>query len=108
MPILCIESQYPPHKNQEVLETWFGAIQKHPQPEGVFSTLIDTAVSVDKKGLKVLSAYLINPGKYEEASTYFRKFMTSFFKVEGYTYEFKNWSTIEEAMEAIEVPMPDR
>lgn len=108
MPILCIESQYPPHKNKEVLETWLGAIQKYPPPEGLFTTLIDTAIGVDKKGLKVLSAYLINPGKYEEASTYFRKFMTSYFVVEGFTYEFCNWSTIEEAMESIEAPMPDR
>jgi hypothetical protein len=108
MPILCIESQYPPHKNKEVLETWLGAIQKYPQPEGLFTTLIDTAVSVDKKGLKVLSAYLINPGKYGEAATYFRNFMTSFFEVEGYTYEFSNWSTIEEAIESIEVPMSNR
>lgn len=70
--------------------------------------MIDTAIGVDKKGLKVRSAYLINPGKYEEAAAYFRKFMTPFFKVEGYTYEFSNWSTIEEAMESIEVPMPKK
>jgi hypothetical protein len=108
MPIFCIESQYPPHKNKEVLETWLGAIQKYPQPEGLFKTLIDTSIGVDKKGLKVRSAYLISPGKYEETAAYFRKFMTSFFKVEGYRYEFSNWSTIEEAMETIEVPVPDR
>ena len=108
MSILCIESQYPPHKNKEVLATWLGAIQKYPRPEELFTTLIDTAISADKNGLKILSAYLINPGKYEEASTYFRNFMTSFFEVEGFTYEFNNWSTIEEAMESIEAPMPDR
>jgi len=108
MPILCIESQYPPHKNKEVLEAWLGVIEKYPKPEGLFTTLIDTAIGVDKKGFKVLSAYLINPGKYEEASAYFRKFMTSYIEVEGFTYEFCNWSTIEEAMESIEAPMPDR
>lgn len=108
MPIITIESEYPSHKNDEVLEAWFNAIEKYPQPEDVFTTLVDTAVSVDKKGLKVLSAYLIQPGKYEEASAYFRKFMTSFFKVEGYNYQFTNWSTIEEAMESIEEPMPRR
>ena len=76
MPIFCIESQYPTHKNKEVLEAWLGAVQKYPRPEGLFTALIDTAVSVDKNGLKVLSAYSINPGKYEESSTYFNKFMT--------------------------------
>ncbi|MBT3177641.1 MAG: hypothetical protein HOG03_02275 [Desulfobacula sp.] len=108
MPIIFVESHYPMHKQNEVLETWLGAIQKYPKPEELFTTLIDTAISSDKKGLKVLSAYLINPGKYEEASAYFRKFMTAFFDIEGYVYEFNNWATIEEAMEAIEAPMPDR
>lgn len=109
MPILVVESQYPPHKQNEVLETWLGAIEKYPQPEGLFTTMVDTAISTEKgKGYKVLSAYLIEPGKYEEASAYFRKFMTSFFPVEGYTYEFNMWATIQEAMEAIETPMPKR
>jgi hypothetical protein len=48
-----------------------------------------------------LSAYLINPGKYEEAAAYLQKFMTAFFDIEGYAYQFSNWSTIEEAMESI-------
>jgi hypothetical protein len=108
MPILCVESQYPPHKNKEVLEVWLEAIVKYPQPEGLFTTLVDTAIGTDKNGLKVFSAYLINPGNYEESAAYFRKFMTSFFKIEGYTYAFNNWSTIEEAMQAIEVPMPEK
>ncbi len=108
MPIVFIESQYPPHKNNEVLETWFTAIEKHPVPENMFKTLVDTAVSTDKNGFKVCSAYLPNPGKYEETSAYLRKFMTTFIPIKGYVYEFKIWSTIEEAMGSIEVDMPDR
>ncbi len=108
MPIICIESQYPMNKYHEVLEIWLEAFKKLPRPEELFTTLVDTAVSVDKKGIKVLSAYLITPGKYEEAATYFQKFMTSFFKVKDYSYEVSNWSTIEEAMESIDVPMPER
>ena len=107
MPILFIENHYPLHKNKEVLAAWFGAIEKYPQPEGLFTTLVDTAVSNDKNGLKVLSAHLITPGKYEEASAYFRKFMTAFFDIESYTYEFSTWSTIEEAMESIGQKPPE-
>lgn len=33
MSILFVEGQYPAHKNKEVLEAWFGAIQKYPRPE---------------------------------------------------------------------------
>ena len=108
MSIMFIENQYPVHKNKEVLAAWFGAIEKYPQPEGLFTTLVDTAVSSDKNGLKVLSAHLINPGKYEEASAYWRKFLTEFFDIEGYSYEFSNWSTIEEAMESIGQQAPER
>ena len=108
MPIMFIENQYPVHKNKEVLAAWLPAIEKYPQPEGLFTTLVDTAVSSDKNGLKVLSAHLISPGKYEEASAYLRKFMTEFFDIEGYSYEFSNWSTIEEAMESIGQQAPQR
>ena len=108
MPIIFIENQYPLHKNKEVLAAWMRAIEKYPQPEGLFTTLVDTAVSSDKNGLKVLSAYLINPGKYDEASAYWRKFLTAFMDIEGYTYEFSNWSTIEEAMASIEQKAPER
>jgi hypothetical protein len=108
MPIMMIENQYPVKKNKEVLAAWLSGLEKYPRPEGLFTPLIETAVNNDLDGLRVLSAYLINPGKYEEVSTYFRKFMTSLFEVEGYTYEFSNWSTIEEAIESIEVPMSNR
>lgn len=108
MPIIVIENQYPLHKNNEVLAAWLRAIEKYPRPEGLFTTLVDTAVSSDKNGLKVLSAHLISPGKYEEASAFFRKFLTEFFDIEGYSYEFSNWSTIEEAMESIGQQTPQR
>ena len=101
MPIIMIDIQYPVSKNKEVVATWFSALEKYPRPEGLVTPLIETAVSSDLNGLKVLSAYLVNPGKYEEASSYFRKFMTAFFDIEGYAYEFSGWSTIEEAMESI-------
>jgi hypothetical protein len=65
-------------------------------------------VNSDKNGLKVLSAHLISPGKYEQASAHFRKFMTEFLDIEGFSYEFSNWATIEEAMESIGQKPPER
>jgi hypothetical protein len=108
MPILMIENQYPASKNKEVLAAWLSALEKYQRPEGLFTPLIETAVSSNFNGLRVLSAYLISPGKYEEASTYFRKFMTTFFDIEGYSYKFNTWSTIEEAMESIDEKVPEQ
>ena len=71
MPIIVIDNQYPHHKNKEVVETWLKAIEKHPQPEGLFTPLVETMVKSRKSGLNVFSAYQINPGKYEEARAYF-------------------------------------
>ena len=108
MPIIFIESHYPPSKNKEVVATWLSGLEKHPRPEGLFTPLVETAVSSDKKGLIVRSAYQTNPGKYEEASAYFRKFLAEFFDIEGYTYDFSTWATIEEAMESIGQTAPER
>lgn len=108
MPIIFIETKYPVSKNQEVTATWLKALEKHPRPEGLFKTLVDTAVRGEKDGLKVFSAHLITPGKYDETAAYFLRFMTEFFNIEGYSYEFKTWSTIEEAMAAIGQKAPTR
>jgi hypothetical protein len=108
MPIIFIENQYPLHKYNEVLAAWIRAIEKYPQPEGLYTTLVDTAVSSNKNGLKVLSGHLITPGKYEEASVYLHKFMTEFFDIEDFSYEFSTWSTIEEAMGSIGQQAPER
>jgi hypothetical protein len=47
MLIVFIESQYPVHKNKEVLAAWLRAVEKYPQPKGLFTTLVDTAVNLD-------------------------------------------------------------
>ena len=75
MPIIMIENRYPVNKNQEVLAAWLGAMEKYPRPEDLFTSLMETAVTSRKKGLRVLSAYQTKPGKFEEAFAYFGKFM---------------------------------
>jgi len=108
MPIIFIESQYPVNKNKDVLAAWLKGLEKYPRPDGLFTPLVETAVKSDKMGLRVLSAFQINPGKYDESSAYFAKFMTEFFDIEGYSYEIRTWSTIEEAMESIGEKVPER
>jgi len=108
MPIIVIDNQYPHHKNKEVVETWLKALEKHPRPEDLVTPLIETAVRSSKDGLRVLSAYQTNPGKYEDAAAYFAKFMTEFFEIEGYSYDFSTWMTIDEAMGSIGEKPPER
>lgn len=108
MPIIIIDSHYPPNKNQDVLTAWLGAIEKHPRPKDLFEPLVETAVSSGYDGIRVFSAFQTNPGKYEEAIAYFGKFMASFFHIEDYYYEMATWMTTEEAMESIGAPMPER
>jgi hypothetical protein len=108
MTVLAIDIQYPLNKNSEVVAAWFRAVEKNPQPEGLFTTLLDNVVRVDKKGTKVLAAYLINPGKYDAAYTYWVKFMQEYWEIEGFNYEFSTWLTIEEAMGIIEQEAPKR
>jgi hypothetical protein len=108
MPILMIKNQYPVSKNKEVLAAWLSGLEKYPRPEDLVTPLIETAVSSDMNGLKVMSAYLFDPAKYAKVSAYFRKFMTTFYEIEGYVYQFSTWSTIEEALESIGEKPPER
>jgi hypothetical protein len=108
MPILFHERRYPLHKNKEVIAAWMKAIEKYPQPEGLFTTLVDNAVNSDMGGIKVFSAYLVSRGKYEAALDYWVRFMAEYFDIEGFAYEFSTWSTIEEAMQVIGQASPGK
>ena len=108
MPIIMVDNQYPVKQNKEVLAAWLAGLEKYPRPEGLFQPLVETAVNSDLNGLRVRSAYLVNPGKYEEATAYFSKFMTSFYDIEGYAYQISTWSTIEEALESVGEKVPER
>ena len=108
MPIIFIESQYPVCKNKEVLAAWLRGLEKYPRPDDLVTPLVETAVTSDKCGLRVLSAFQTNPGKYEEAAAYFAKFMAEFFDIEDYYYDFSTWMTIEEAMASIGQQPPER
>lgn len=108
MPIIMIESQYPVNKNQEVIAAWLEALEKYQRSEDLFTPLMETAVTSKKDGLRVLSAYQTNPGKYEEAMAYFGRFMSTFFNIENYSYEMSTWMTIEEAMASIGQTPPER
>ena len=107
MPIIFVESQYPASKSKEVVAAWLKALEKYPRPEGLVTPLVESAVTSDKCGLRVLSASKTHPGKYEEAAAYTAKFMTEFFDIEGFYYEIRTWMTIEEAMESIGEKAPE-
>jgi len=106
MPILFHERRYPLHKNKEVMAAWLRAMEKYPPPEGAFTTLVDNAVNSDKHGIKVFSAYLFTPDKHGITFDYWVRFMTEYFDIEGFSYEFSTWTTIEEAMNIIGHDMP--
>ena len=108
MPIIMIENRYPLCKNQEVIAAWLEAMEKYPRPEDLFTPLLETAVSSRKKGLRVLSAYQPNPGKFEEALAYFGRFMSTFHHIQSYSYEMSTWMTIDEAMASIGQKAPER
>ncbi len=108
MGILLHEKQYPANKNKEVVAAWFRAAEKFPQPEGLFTSLIDNAARPTKQGFKVFSAYLVSAGKYEDALRYWSKFMTEFYDIEGFLFEFTHWATIEEALKITDQEAPKR
>jgi hypothetical protein len=106
MPILFHERRYPLHKNKEVIAAWLRAMEKYPQPEGAFTTLVDNAVNSDLHGIKLFSAYLVTHEKHGVTLDYWVRFMTEYFDIKGFTYEFSTWSTVEEALKVIGHDLP--
>ena len=73
------------------LQSWqhdVKALEKYPRPEGLVTPLVESAVTSEKCGLRVLSASQINLGKYEEAAAYTAKFMAEFFDIEGLYHHY--------------------
>jgi len=44
MSIIILERQYPTCKNNEIVAAWLRAMEKYPQPEDLYTTLIKSAM----------------------------------------------------------------
>ena len=99
-------SWYPPDKQDEVVKTYFEAMEKYPPDESLGKLILPLGVRSTKDGIKVISIHEVTKGKYEEFANRIGQFMMMFSDIEGYRWESETFLSGEEAMSVIGKEMP--
>ena len=106
MVLIMITSWYPTTRAIEVAEKYIEVMQKIPDDPSIAETLVPVGVSSCKDGIEVISIGDVKKGKYDEAMNLVLRRMVMFHGIEGYRYEIKTLSTLEEAMPLIGLAPP--
>jgi len=106
MVLIMVTSWYPPTKVIEVAEKYIEVMQKIPDDPSIAEPLVTVGVSSGKDGVEVISIGNVRKGKYDEAMNIVLRRMVMFHGIEGYRYEIKTLSTLEEAMPLIGLAPP--
>ena len=106
MVLIMVTSWYPPTKTIEAAEKYIEVMQKIPEDPSIAEPLVRVGVSSGKDGIEVISISDVKKGKYEEAMNLALRRMVMFHGIEGYRYEIKTLSTLEEAMPLIGLAPP--
>jgi len=101
MPYVITRCWYPLHKAGEPGKKYLEVLEKYPADESLGKELVPVAVTSSKEGIETLSVREVERQKVGDALERERKMMAEFRTIEGFAFEIKTWSTVEEAMEMI-------
>lgn len=107
MPYIWVTAWYPTHLRDEVIKKWVEVRRKFPEDPSLGETVVDVANKATENGIKVVSIGRVKEGKLEEALTRTGRSLIPFQDIEGFEYTIELYSTIEEAMDALGVKMPE-
>jgi len=97
MPYVIIQAWFPPHKGPEVGAAGQKALEKFPQDETLGTTILPTAFTSGKDGIFAITAIEPKEGKMGEVIAWIANIMYFYQGIEGFRYEIKTFSTMEEA-----------
>ena len=101
MPYLITRSWYPLHVAGEPGKIYLKAMEKYPPDESIAKAIVPVAVTSTKKGLQTLSVSEVENEKIGAAIDRAARMMLEFRNIEGFSYEIKVWSKVEEALDMI-------
>jgi hypothetical protein len=101
MPYLITRCWYPLHKAGEPGKKYLEAMEKYPPDESIAKPVIPVAVTSTKSGMETLSIDEVENQKVGVAYDRAARMMLEFRSIEGFSYEIKLWSKVEEALDMI-------
>ena len=101
MPYIIARCWYANHLADEVAKKYLETMEKYPPDESLSKTIVPAAVSSTRKGLQTITIGEVNRQKLGEALERDSLFMAEFRNINGFRFEIRPWSTLEEAMKQI-------
>ena len=101
MPYIITRCWYPNHVVDEVAKKYLENLEKYPPDDSISKTIVPVAASSTKKGIEVISVEEVDRQKLGDALEKEAISMAEYRHINGFRYEIKLWSTVEEAMRHI-------
>ena len=101
MPYIITHCWYPLNKADEVAKRYLEVLEKYPPDESLAKQVVPASVSSNQEGLETLAIVDVERQKLGDALERDTRFMIEFRSIEGFNYEIKIWSKVEEALERI-------
>jgi hypothetical protein len=99
MPYIIVHCWYPDHLADQVGKKYLELMEKYQSEESLVKTLVPVAVTATKNGIEAMTVEEVDKQKLGDALEQEVRFMTEYRKIEGFHYEIRIWSTLEEAMQ---------
>lgn len=106
MPIIMTTAWYPYSQRFEVGKKAIEAAQKFPPDETIMKNLA-TGVMRDKPGVKIVIMNEVMEGKLQEALDRTNETIDLYIDIEGFSVRIDLMATAMEAMESINMKMPE-
>ena len=100
MPYIIAHCWYPSTKTMEVVKKYQEILEKYPFDESLGKQLL-LASSSSKDGLENLVITEVKKQKLEDAFEREATVFTQFGDIEGFRYEIKIWSSVDEALKRL-------
>lgn len=98
MPYIITSLQFPTHKVEETVATFFEELKKFSPDETLGTTVVQGAVTNTTQGMKTMTIMEVKKGKLEEALKFATKTTAMYNDIVGLEYSIDVWLTAEEAL----------
>jgi hypothetical protein len=99
MPYIIVHCWYPDHLAEQVAKKYLELMEKYGSDEPIVKTVVPVAVRATKKGIEAMTVEAVDKPKLGEALEQEVRFMSEYRNIEGFHYEIRVWSTLEEGMQ---------
>ena len=98
MPYIITRCWYPPNKLDEVVKKYLKVMEKYPPDDSLGKQIVPVATTTSKDGLESLSVTEVEKQKVGDALDREKTAFIEFRNIEGFKYEIKTWTTVEEGL----------